>query len=369
MIFAIRKEKDGKATYMPAYDVDWNAFAAFKAKGGIFKDFPGKSYAALTDKRIMEHLNGKEIIGIYPLLKDNTSWFIIADFDQSDSQQRWMDECRKLMHVCEEHQLPVYLERSGSGTGGHVWMFFEEPYPAYKSRTIFLHLLQSTGTNKDSNFDRLFPNQDYLSGKGFGNLIALPLQKKALQNDNACFIDAGSGAPFADQWELLKGIKKISAAKLDELYNLFTLGKNISADTTSNNINNGELNIVLQNKIIIPRAGLGTELIKFLRDNLNFTNSEYLVKKHAGQNTWNTEAMFKTLQEKDDTFILPRGFAGRLLRFCKEQNIQYHFFRRTKKACTGKVQIIHYPARIPAGRCCRNAKKGFWNYCCSGRLR
>src|SRR5262245_53755784 len=96
------------------------------------------------------------------------------------------------MHACEAYDLRVSLERSRSGTGGRLWMFFEEPYPAYKSRNIFLHLLQSIIQYKDSNFDRLFPNQDYHSGKGFGNLIALPLQKKAVENGNACFIDAGT---------------------------------------------------------------------------------------------------------------------------------------------------------------------------------
>ena len=154
----------------------------------------------------MDHLNGKEMIGIYPLLKDNTSWFIVADFDQSDAQQNWIEECRSFMKACEARNLPVYLERSRSGTGGHVWLFFEEPYPAYKSRKIFLHLLQSTTSDKDSNFDRLFPNQDYHSGKGFGNLIALPLQKKAVEQGNACFIDAATAKTYIDQWEFLKNV-------------------------------------------------------------------------------------------------------------------------------------------------------------------
>src|SRR6266568_8277411 len=130
-VFAIRWERDGNSGYMPAYNFNWNKFAEHKAKGGTLKDFPDKQYAPLTDERIINHLNGKEVIGIYPLLHDNTSWFIAADFDQSTSKNKsWIDDCRLFIAECEKHQLPVHLERSRSGTGGHIWMFFEHPYRA-----------------------------------------------------------------------------------------------------------------------------------------------------------------------------------------------------------------------------------------------
>ncbi len=93
-VFAIRWERDGKSGYMPAYNLDWNKFAEHKAKGGILRNFPDKQYTFLTDERIINHLNGKEIIGIYPLLQNNTSWFIAADFDQSVSKNKsWIDDC------------------------------------------------------------------------------------------------------------------------------------------------------------------------------------------------------------------------------------------------------------------------------------
>ncbi|MEO6000437.1 MAG: hypothetical protein ABIN89_26595 [Chitinophagaceae bacterium] len=133
-----------------------------------------------------------------------------------------MDECRAFMVECEKHELPVYLERSRSGMGGHVWMFFEEPYPAFKSRQLFIHFLKSSCIiaegNKTSNFDRLFPNQDSHSGEGLGNLIALPLQKKAIENGNMCFIQTENLNPFTDQWMFLETIQKVNLKKLDELY-------------------------------------------------------------------------------------------------------------------------------------------------------
>ncbi len=156
--FAIRWEENGKGRYTPAYQLNWDEFRLYKAKGGTLKDFKNKKYAPLTDERIINHLAGKEIIGIYPPLPDNSSWFIAADFDQSTSKtKRWIDECQAFILECEKYNLPVYLERSRSGIGGHVWMFFEEPYPAYKSRKIFIHLLKSSGVmseaDTNSNFD------------------------------------------------------------------------------------------------------------------------------------------------------------------------------------------------------------------------
>jgi hypothetical protein len=113
-------------------------------------------------------------------LKDNTTWFIAADFDK----QNWTEECLLFLKACAENGIPAYLERSKSGEGGHVWIFFEKPYPAIRSRKLLTTLLEQVGIfsvfDKGSSFDRLFPNQDFLSGKGLGNLIALPFNKPAL---------------------------------------------------------------------------------------------------------------------------------------------------------------------------------------------
>ncbi len=356
-VFAIHWEREGKSGYMPACDLDWNKFVEHKAKGGTFKDFPEKQYTPLTNDRIINHLNGKEIIGFYPLLQNNTSWFIAADFDQSVSKKKsWIDDCRSFIAQCERYYLPVYLERSRSGTGGHVWMFFEEPYPAYKSRRIFLHLLHSSGIisefDKDSNFDRLFPNQDCHSGKGLGNLIALPLQKKALENDNACFINPESLEKFPHQFQFLMQVQKISSSRLDELYNSIHKEKQSNSEysTNKNHDANEKLQITLDNKISLSRTGLTNLLIRYLRDNLNFINIHYFIKKNSGRNTYNTKSYFKTLDESNDNIVMPRGLIGKLLRYCKEQNILYHFedkrvkLEPVKLACS--VSLFDYQQRV-----------------------
>lgn len=173
-VFAIRWEKAGKSGYIPAYHYDPYHYAKHKISGGTFQNYPYKTYLPFNNAEIEKHIKGIQQIGVYPLLIDNTSRFLVADFDK----QNWKKEAVAFMNACEQKGIPAYLERSRSGNGGHVWIFFESPYPAIRSRKIFISILEQSGVfsmfDKSSSFDRLFPNQDFLSGKGLGNLIALP---------------------------------------------------------------------------------------------------------------------------------------------------------------------------------------------------
>ncbi|GAB3023139.1 hypothetical protein GCM10027051_29830 [Niabella terrae] len=336
-VFATRWEipsgsgKEAKGGYMPAYLYDPYRYRAHKMKGGTFHNYTDKKYLPLTDEQLIKHLNGEQLVGLYPLLPDNTSWFIAADFDE----QNWSSDSQKFIECCAAKKMPTYLERSRSGKGGHVWVFFKEPYPAIKSRKIFLWLLNESGAvsvfDKNSSFDRLFPNQDSLSGKRLGNLIALPLHKTALDQGNSCFIDPQTLLPFPDQWDFLSGIQKVDSEALDDVYHSISAGKSIAA-TVNRKESTDHLIISLNERLYLNRSAMPVPLINFLKEELNFANTAFLIKKKIGKNTFGTERYFRFIEEKERNVIIPKGFAGRLLRFCRNANIIFSFEdHRTKK--------------------------------------
>ncbi len=329
-IFAKRWEKGSKNGYMPAYFYDPYRYKAHQMRGGSFKDFTEKSYLQLNDDQILKHLDGEQLIGIYPLLQDNTSWFIVADFDKAN----WEKECNDFIAICAKQNIPAYLERSRSGNGGHIWIFFESPYPAIKSRKVFKSLLEESGAfsifDKTSSFDRLFPNQDFLSGKGFGNLIALPLYKPNVVLGNSCFINPKTLEPYDNQWEFLQQVKRIKPNKLDNLYNSI----NENNVTTTSLTNSDKLTIVLDQSVHFNRTSLTLPLINFLKSTYNLPNSEYFIKRKMNKNIWNIDKYFNLITETDNEVILPRGTIGQLLRFCRQQKIEFDFQDNRKKAET-----------------------------------
>ena len=315
-VFAIRWEKGKKSGYMPAYTYDPYLYRTHKIRGGTFQNYPDKTFLPFSDNEIAKHLKGEQLIGIYPLLIDNTSWFIVADFDDDN----WLEECKSFLNICTENKIPAYLERSRSGQGGHIWIFFEQPYPAIRSRKIILSLLEKSGVfsifDKSSSFDRLFPNQDFLSGKGLGNLIALPLYKKTFAQGNSCFLDVDAFQPVQDQFFFLENIKRITIAKLEDLYQTnFNLTSSNSGNLLNVNLAHtvtisNKLTITLNNIVRINRNGLPTPLINFIKDELNFANTEYFIKKKAGKNTFETDRYFKFVEETENEVIVPMVLLG-----------------------------------------------------------
>src|SRR5688500_17019853 len=138
---------------------------------------------------IQDHLTGKLTVGVYPLLIDETCWFLAADFDKTT----WQDDVHTFLQTCSEWNVPAALERSRSGRGGHVWIFFEAPLPASLARKLGAAILTQTMERRHQlgldSYDRFFPSQDTMPKGGFGNLIALPLQHMPRGYGNSVFLD------------------------------------------------------------------------------------------------------------------------------------------------------------------------------------
>ncbi len=334
-VYAIRWEKDEKSGYTPAYKVDWSDYNRHKASGGTFKDYTKKEYLKFSDEAITNHLSGKETVGIYPLLEDNTSHFIAADFDENN----WKESILKLYTTCKKFEIPAYIERSRSGNGGHLWIFFEETLPAEQTRKLMFELLREATIishfEKEPSFDRLFPNQDFHSGKGLGNLIAIPFNGKAIQDGNSIFINHENFEPYPNQLETIEGFERLSIVKFASLYEHFFSQKpeeTIKSHTLPNT--QDETEIQISNQVYLKRLQLNKKLITFLRDNLNFLNADYLVKKKMGKSTFNIEKYFRLIEETPEGIIIPRGYVANLVNFCKQENIPFKIVDNRKKLTT-----------------------------------
>ncbi len=258
-VFAERWENQqtGENGYKPARKHDYAAHYS----GGKKTTCPGAprcTDTALTRETLKNHLQGKLTIGVYPMLDNDTCMFLAIDLDEKHQGQivdcstpgepwldqvpapqrelenrspknitiepaprswSWHEDARALIDAACRSNVPAYLERSRSGKGGHVWIFFTEPVPAAMARRLGEFLV--TRAQRDSgllslrSYDRMFPNQDTLPRKGYGNLIALPLQKGPLANGNSAFVDENM-VPYSDQWGLLQAVKKMSASHVHQ---------------------------------------------------------------------------------------------------------------------------------------------------------
>jgi len=338
-VFAMRWEKQDKSAsgYTPVCLNEWRQGLCNKLLRKKCKDCDHKKYAQLNDQYIEQHLIGYRVYGIYPLLEDNTSYFLAADFDGNE----WKDAAVSFLKKCLEYNLPAYLERSRSGNGGHVWIFFENSYPAYKSRNIGLNILREAKIidqfSKEDAFDRLFPNQDTLSGGGFGNLIALPLQGESRKSGNAVFIDwENNFEPFVDQWNFLKEIKKVPAKTLENLYDQFN-GK----IKNSKKSNQKSLTISIREQLLIDKNKLPRAVVNFLRDELNFFNLEYTIRKKMGINVHKVERYFKLIEDIDGKIAIPRGFLQKLKDFLSEQDVAFEIVDERTKLKNIKFETNH----------------------------
>ena len=326
--------KTGKSGYSP---VCKNEFSIYKCDKPRMKcsECPYRELLPLTDDIILKHLKGEITIGIYPLLPGDLCNFLAIDFDKKTYEK----DVSAFWSICDELDIPVYVERSRSGNGAHVWIFFEESISARIARKMGNILLTKTMEKASlelDSYDRLFPNQDTMPKGGFGNLIALPFQGNSSKNGNTVFVDKYF-EPQKNQLEILANIKRL---KSDDVYKFVDKFKeddykepeieeiadddipkkdNIKDIVFTNNVE-----CIFDNQIYIKKLKLLPNEISYLKRLASFTNPKfYELQKLRMPIFYKTTPRIISCFEEDDRFlILPRGCMEKIKDVCEKSNVK-----------------------------------------------
>ncbi|MCF8044351.1 MAG: hypothetical protein K9J83_00720 [Desulfarculaceae bacterium] len=319
-----KNEKKGISGYSPVCLNQWRAGICGKPKIPCTK-CEHKLYASLDENTIENHLRGNIVAGIYPMLSDETCSFLAMDFDEAD----WQKDICVVRKVCTEFNIPVAVERSRSGQGGHVWFLFENPVSAAFARRFGSALLtRAMGERHEIQFksyDRLFPSQDTLPKGGLGNLIALPLQKAARENKNSEFVDEHFKA-HDDQWAFLSSVWKISENFLEDLVSNLCPGHELGIlkideeaeeekpwEVSKNKVQlqkndfPGQMDIVKANMLFVPKAGLSQKALNRIKRFASFKNPMFYKQQAMRLPTYGHSRVICCADETKAYLCLPRG--------------------------------------------------------------
>jgi superfamily II DNA or RNA helicase/very-short-patch-repair endonuclease len=342
--------KTGRAGYSPACGNEWVRGICEKPRIKC-SECPHQRFLAITNEVIRWHLcghddNGREfVMGVYPMLRDETCFFLAADFDKAT----WQEDTGAFLETCREMNVPAALERSRSGNGGHVWFFFNEAVPAALARKLGTYILTKTMERRPEigldSYDRLFPNQDTLPEGGFGNLIALPLQKRFRESGNSVFLDERF-APHPDQWRLLSSIRKINRQEVEEMVRHGDAKGQIigvclapaseededtpwkrpaSRSRTNTSIAGplpGSLELILGNQIYIPKDALPPALRNRLIRLAAFQNPEFYKLQAMRLPTYNKPRIIASAEDHPKHIGLPRGCLDEVRQTLSDLNIK-----------------------------------------------
>ena len=325
--------KTGKSGYSPVCGNEWIRGICEKPKIKC-SECRHRRFLPVIDDVIRWHLSGQDdfgkdfVMGIYPMLLDETCFFLAADFDKSS----WEEDARAFLKTCHQMNLPAALERSRSGKGAHIWLFFAEAIPAILARKLGCHILTETMEYRPDvgldSYDRFFPNQDTLPQGGFGNLIALPLQKKARDLGNSIFVNENLMV-YEDQWAFLSGLRKISRQEVETIVHraegkgrIVGVHLRISEEDEMTPWNRSfihskiappsidlpeSLEIVVGNEIYISKNGLSPWLRNRLIRLAAFPNPEFYKAQAMRLPTHEKPRMISCVADHLDHIGLPRG--------------------------------------------------------------
>jgi superfamily II DNA or RNA helicase len=332
-VFPVRfvSKRTGRPGYAPACSNKWEPAVCLLRNGGKCSDCANQAFIPLSDHVIIDHLQGRHVVGVYPLLEDETCWFLAVDFDRN----LWMQDVAAFVETCREVGVPVAIERSRSGTGAHAWFFFTAPISASVARRLGCYLITATMSRRHTlsmdSYDRLFANQDTMPRGGFGNLIALPLQYEARQHSNSVFVDERFVA-FPDQWHFLAHVGRIEPRTADAIAGEATRRGQVigvrfadlsddeggstpwirapSGPVVTSRITDPVPNTVkaiLAQRLFVEKAGLPGSVLNQLKRLAAFQNPEFYQKQRMRLSTAMTPRVITCAEELPEHISLPRG--------------------------------------------------------------
>ena len=331
-----------KAGYQPVCEREWNRDYCDKRKYKC-ADCPNRQFAHLSYNDFFNHLAGKDqfgrdVIGLYPICQDNTCYFLCTDFDDKNCEHGYKNDVLAFVNVCNSWNVPCYIERSRSGNGAHVWIFFDKPITALKARKLGNAIL-TEAMDRDArlsfkSYDRFFPNQDSLPEGGLGNLVALPLQGMARRKGNSVFVDNKFNA-YEDQWTFLSQIHKFSEAELDLLlrqHTVPTLGELSKSSETkpweTTQIGTSladcypkQIVLIRANMLYIPLANLSAKCVNAFKRIAAFRNPEFYEKQGMRLSTYNIPRIISCSEMTDDYLALPRGCEDTVYDVLSQHNV------------------------------------------------
>lgn len=325
-VYPLRWEstKTGRAGYSPACSNEWRPGICNKPKTKC-ANCGNRSLKPVTDAEIYDHLTGKQTMGVYPLLPEDTCLFLAVDFDKAE----WRKDAAAFMESCQEINVQAALEISRSGNGAHVWIFFSETVPAREARSLGAALISHTCARLRQlsleSYDRLFPNQDTLPKGGFGNLIALPLQKMPRERGGSIFV-RDDFSPYPDQWSFLASLIPLSRSELEDAILCAAGGRHpldvafvtdedektpwATPKPITSKITGPlpeSIDIVLANQIFIPKDNVPQPLLNKLIRLAAFQNPEFYKAQAMRLPVWDKPRIIGCAENYPQYIGLPRG--------------------------------------------------------------
>lgn len=322
--------------YIPACANEWKNGVCNKTMGKKCKICQYRENKPISKDTIYKHMYGNQPIGIYPLLENDTCFFLSLDFDDKDSKKDIKSDVLAFASICDKYEVPIAIERSRSGNGIHIWMFFDANIKAITARKLGSLLLSKTMEISNisiTSFDRMFPNQDTLPKGGYGNLIALPFQNEPSKYGNTLFVDRNfiliknqiqylSSIHKLTEKEVFEKIKQLSNETIDISHEIIDMQNEVKVKSKNNIDYPKSINVILRDMVCIDKANLDGVVKNSFRRLATFANPEFYKKQKLRMSVYNVPMVIDCSKEDEKYLKLPRGTYDYLESLCNVNNIE-----------------------------------------------